>query len=90
MASKTPSTINTVFSANGARLIVATFTDIDDGDTWTSGLGNSGVVAYFTQDNDDPTTQASVGCAAVYSSGTFTFYRAEDNKVVALFVYLRS
>lgn len=74
----------------GFHLVVARFTagTADDGDTWASGLGSS-VVAYWTSDDDNPTTQASVGVAAANSSGTFTVYPAEDNKPFTLFVLTR-
>ncbi len=73
------------------RLVIANFSagTADDGDTWASGL-TRGVVSFWTQDTDDPDTQASVGVAAARSAGTFTFYPAEDNKPFYLFVLLRS
>jgi hypothetical protein len=70
--------VEAVFSAGTA----------DDGDTWASGLSTH-VVTYWTQDTDNPTTQGSVGVAAANSSGTFTFYPAEDNKPFTLFVLVR-
>ena len=67
--------IQAVFSAGTA----------DDGDSWASGLGTN-VVAHWTQDNDNPTAQTAVGVACANSSGTFTFYPAEDNKSFTLYV----
>lgn len=69
---------------------VARFTagTADDTDTWASGLGTR-VVAYWTSDDDNPTTQASTGVGVTYSAGTFTFYPAEDNKPFTLFVLTR-
>lgn len=64
------------------------FTSVADTDTFVSGL--TGITAFWTHDNSNPTTQASVGCAATVSSGTFTFYPAEDSKAVDLFVLVRS
>lgn len=86
MAAKTPSTI-TRFSSGDTTLLKCVFTDIDDGDTWTSGLKN--VVNYTCQDSDNPTTQANAGVAASESAGVFTFYPAEDNKTAILNVYIR-
>lgn len=92
MAAKTPASSVTIGHMAGARIVKYTFTDIDDTDTWASGLQQSGVIGYIPVDTDDPTTQASVGCAAAYASttGIFTFYPAEDNKSVDLYVMLRS
>lgn len=85
MAAKTPSTIKQ-HSAGSQTKIVATFTDIDDGDTWASSL--SGVQDYIFSRTDNPTTQGSAGVAVAESSGTFTFYPAEDNAAGKLIVYL--
>ena len=88
MASVTPTSVK-IDSLGSLRLVVATFADTtDDGDTWASGL--KGIYKYWIQDTDNPTTQGSVGVAATQSSGTFTFYPAEDNKSFELFVLLRS
>lgn len=79
MAAITPTSIVRA-SAGSLTMLKASFAGTaDDGDTWASGLGTN-VVSYVIQDTDNPTTQASVGVAAEYSSGTFTFYPAEDNK----------
>ena len=87
MAAKTPSNVYTG-SLGSFRLIIARFADLDDGDTWASGLGSEPVKTYWAQDRDNPTTQASVGVAATYSAGSFTFYPAEDNKLADLFVLI--
>lgn len=89
MAAKTPATVTIVGVFPGAKVIKASFTDLDDGDTWTP-TSITGVVGQIAQDTDDPTTQASVGCAVAYSSGVFTFYPAEDNKTVDLYILARS
>lgn len=71
------------------RLVTAVFANTaDDGDTWASAL--VGIAFFHVQDVENPTTQGSVGVAVTESSGTFTFYPAEDNKAFRLFVYLRS
>lgn len=84
MAAKTPSTV-VQHNAGSQTKIVATFTDLDDGDTWASGI--VGVQDWICQDTDNPTTQASVGIAVSYSGTTFTFYPAEDNKTAKLIIY---
>lgn len=83
MAAKTPSSVKT-YSMGDSFIKQATFTDLDDGDTWASGL--EGVKGYWIVRTDDPTTQASVGIAVGESSGTFTFYPAEDNSAAVLYV----
>ena len=83
MAVKTPSAVYTE-SLGSLTLKVATFTDLDDGDTWASGI--SGVKYWWHQRTDNPSTQASVGVAIAHSSETFTFYPAEDNAAIKLFV----
>lgn len=88
MASITPDTVKQL-SVGDARLLICTFAGTaDDTDTWASGL--KGIIAYWTIDKDDPTTQASVGIAVENSSGTFTFHPAEDNKPFDLFILQRA
>lgn len=84
MAAKTPSTVTRHSSGDQTKL-VATFTDVDDADTWASGLPN--VSDYYFSRTDDPTTQASAGVAIAESSGTFTFHPAEDNTAGDLVVF---
>jgi len=84
MAAKTPSTITKIGTLGNATLVKAVFTDLDDTDTWASGM--SGVIGQWFNRTDDPTTQASVGMSVSESSGTFTFYPAEDDTAGALYV----
>jgi hypothetical protein len=88
-AAITPDTVRRA-TLGGFSLVIADFTagTADDGDTWASGL--TGVAFWFSSDNDNPTTQASVGVATAFSAGTFTFYPAEDNKPFTLYVLVRS
>jgi len=85
-------TPDSVFQENfgSVRVIIARFSagTADDADTWASSL--TGILAFWTADRDNPTTQASVGVAVTESSATFTFYPAEDNKAFDLYVVLRS
>ncbi len=87
MAALTPAT---VWRNNNGSIseVVARFTTADDGDTWASGM--SGIVSYTTQDRTNPSTQASVGIAATESSGTFTFYPAEDGVAFDLVVRFKA
>ena len=86
MAAKTPSTIER--ESFGSKVVLkATFADLDDGDTRTSGLGGQ-VWGQVFQRTDDPTTQASVGCSVNQSDGVFTFYPAENDTAGYLFVYI--
>lgn len=83
----TPTAI-TQHSFGSMKLVSATFAaTADDGDTWVSGF-NTNVVGFWAQDTDNPTTQVGVGTAVTYTttSGTFTFYPAEDNKPFTLMV----
>lgn len=86
MAAITPDTIRK-HSMGDLMMIEAVFSagTADDGDTWASGLSTR-VVNFWAHDQDNPTTQASVGVAVTNSSGTFTFYPAEDNKPFTLYV----
>lgn len=87
-AAKTP-TAGTIrsHSVGSLRLVTADFSDLDDGDTWASGI--SGILAVWVSDTDDPTTQASVGIAAAFSGSTVTVYPAEDNKTGTVYVLTR-
>ena len=86
MAAITPDTIRQ-HSMGSVKLIEAVFSagTADDGDTWASGLSTN-VINFWAQDQDNPTTQGSVGVSVTNSSGSFTFYPAEDNKPFTLFV----
>lgn len=89
MAAVTPTSI-VRNSAGSLTLLSCSFANTtDDGDTWASGLGTS-VVSYVIQDTDNPTTQASVGVAATFSAGTFTFYPSENDKSFDLLVWAQA
>ena len=85
MAAKTPSTIRQE-SMGSSKLLIATFTDIDATDTWTSSL--SGVKAQWFNRTDVPTLQTSAGVAVGQSAGVFTFTPAEDDAAGYLFIML--
>ena len=83
-AAATPSNVRR-HSMGSLSLVTADFPDTtDDTNTWASGL--TGIVSYWAQDTDNPTTQGSVGTAVTQSAGTFTFYPAEEEKSFTLFV----
>lgn len=74
-------------SAGSQLKLTFTFTSIDDGDTFASGLGTRVVDYYFSQ-TDNPTTQASAGMSVANSSGTFTFYAGENGASGDLVVFV--
>jgi len=82
MAAKTPSTIKKE-NLGSLNLIMSTFTDIDDADTYVSGL--DAVVDQWFNRTDDP-TQGTEGVGVSESSGTFTFNAGEDNITGILFI----
>lgn len=65
----------------------AEMSDVDDGDTFASGLSNRIVAAWFDP-TDDPTTQASnaVDVNYTYSTGAITFQTGEDNRTGKLYI----
>ena len=90
MAAKTPDSVIRE-SLGSLTLHIATFStnDIDDADTWTSGI--PGVVGAWCNGTDDPTTQASNGIDIGFTTaGVFTFYAGEGNRTGVLFVLSRS
>jgi hypothetical protein len=88
MAAKTP---DAIYQDNlgSVNLIRATFgsTNIDDADTWTSGI--TGIVDYWFQPKNDPATQTHAGINIALSSGVFTFYPGADNCEGTLFILRR-
>lgn len=63
-----------------------TFSSVDDGDTFASGLGSK-VQDYHYFVTADPTTNTSAGANVANSSGTFTFYPGVDSLTGTLVVY---
>lgn len=84
MAAKTPTTVYQ-YNSGSQNKLVAAFTDLDDADTWTSGL--DGVQDWVFQRTDNPSTQTSAGVSVAESAGVFTFYPAEDNTAGKLIIY---
>ena len=71
-------------SFGSLQLHIATFTNIDDTNTYDSGIKR--VVGYWCNGTDDPTTQASGAIDVSESSGTFTFNTGEDGRTGMLYV----
>ena len=91
MAAKTPDRVDRT-NLGACTLLIATFetNDIDDADTWASGLSSEPVLGWWIQRLEDAGTQGKEGTAVAYSAGTFTFYAAEDNGQYKLYVLLGS
>ena len=85
MAALTASAVKRESAGSQTKLVV-TFTSINDGDTYASGLGTR-IQDYVFQQSDNPTTQASAGSSVALSSGTFTFYPGEDGAAGKLIIY---
>jgi len=85
MAAKTPTSTVTE-NAGSLNLFMATFTDIDDADTYASGRDD--VVNQWFNRTDDP-TQGTEGVGVSNSAGTFTFNAGEDNITGTLFALVR-
>lgn len=86
MALKTPS--STKRASFGSKVVLkSAFSDLDDGDAYTSGISGQ-IWGYTFQRTDNPSTQTSVGVAVAESSGVFTFYPAEDNAAGDLYIYI--
>ena len=86
MAAVTPNLFRNLGSLGPYRLVMARFstTTVNDADTYASGL--KAVFAYWAQQKDNPTTQASAGVAIAVSGATFTFYPGEEGAEVDLFI----
>jgi len=91
MAARTLSGDNVKRDSVGSNtLITATFSDIDDGDTWDSHITE--VVGYWLNMTDDPTLQyerASVAYSKTVNgvqNGRFTFHTGEGNRTGELYI----
>ena len=82
MAAKTPTV--TRASAGSLTLLKCAFTDIDDGDTYASGLGGNVWGHWFNATDDFGASSDSLSISE--SSGTFTFNAGQSNRVVDLFI----
>lgn len=90
MAAKTPDSI-VEENLGSVKLVMAKFTstNLDDADTWDSGI--TGILDFWIQCKTNPSTQGSAGCNVVLSAtDTFTFYPGEENYLATLFVIAKS
>ncbi len=88
MAAKTPDSVITE-SLGSLTLKIATFStnDIDDGDTWDTGLSGK-IVGYWANATDDPTqTKEGIDCSE--SAGVITFNTGEDNRTGMVYVLVK-
>jgi len=74
MAAKTPSSVR-VLSSGDMRHIIATFTDIDDNDTWASGIKSA--LDWDVHTSIDGPQDCTVDNYAA-ATGTFTFASAAN------------
>jgi len=85
MAAKTPDSV--VRESLGSKtLFIATFStnDIDDNDTWATGLSTN-IVGYWGVLTDDG-TQTKEALDITNASGTLTFRVGEDNRTGLVYV----
>lgn len=83
MASATQSGTIIRESFGSLQLHKIPFTDIDNTNTYVSGI--SRIVGYWVQATDEP-TQTAEGIDVAESSGTFTFSTSEANREGTLYV----
>lgn len=81
-------TLSTVQRQNVGSLsrIIATFSDIDDDGTWSSGIPNP--IGYWLNPTDDP-TQTKEGIDVTLTTaatGVFTFHCGENTRTGVLYV----
>lgn len=89
---KTPDRVDRT-SLGATTLLIATFetNDIDDGDTWVSGLLREPVIGWWSQRLEDAAVgKEGMAIAYVPATGVFTFYPAEDDSTFKVFVILGS
>ena len=90
MAAKTPDSV-LVESCGSLTLRIATFStnDIDDGDTWTTGIDS--IVGYWGNLTDDGTqTKEGIDITlTTASTGVLTFNVGEDNRTGLVYLLSR-
>ena len=87
MADRTPDPI-IIENTGSSKLHIATFSDIDNGDTWVSAIEN--IIGYWAVASDDVTSGQLAGIDLSLSSGTFTFNTGEDNRTALVYVLSKS
>ena len=85
MAAATISSVTTE-SFGSKTLVIATFTNIDDTNTWTSGITNA--TGYWCDPTDAATDHhnAHIDVSYVISTGVFTFNCGENGRTGKLYV----
>lgn len=71
-------------SLGSMTLHIVSFSDLDDTDTYVSGL--QGIVSWWGVQTDNPGTQTNNAMDISESSGTFTFNLPEDDRVAKLYI----
>lgn len=74
-------------SFGSMKLVIATFSVIDDGQTWTTNIPNA--LAYWCNGTNDP-TQTNESIDVSFSAGTFTFNTGENARAGVLYVLTKS
>lgn len=79
-------------NSGSLNLLIADFPDLDDTDSWASGLGTTPVSWWFSQ-TTTPTgaglgSANTVGLSAALSSGTFTFRTGQLANIGGKFLVL--
>ncbi len=87
MATKTPDSIRRE-SLGSLTLLIATFSsnDVDDTDTWASGLGENVAGYWFTETDASSDTSNNMSISVIESAGTFTFSMEDSNREGVLYV----
>ena len=77
--------LQTAASATSAQGVfhIFKFAALEDGDTF---VGPSSPSGFWAMNTANPSTQGSAGIAVTESSGTYTFYPAENGLTATLFV----
>lgn len=87
MAERTPASV-LIENTGSSTLHIVTFSDVDDGDTYASGLEN--IIGYWSVTADAPTSGQLAAIDIAESSGTFTFHAGEDNRKLLLYVLTKT
>lgn len=88
MAARTPTIVRDFSGVGKGRILVARFTEVDDGDTWAIGTAIGSNPLFGAAWIGNPATQASAGGHVDYASGSVTFYPSSDNLGCDLTVYI--
>ena len=87
MAVRTPDPI-IIENTGSSTLHIATFSAVDDGDTWVSAIQN--IIGYWAVASDDVTSGQLAGIDLALSGTTFTFNTGEDDRSALVYVLSKS